>query len=68
MAVFGKTGITITGNMLHKYIMSGMLMEPVAKNLIEPDMGRAETWLNLLASGVTSGSKKFDSNNRPVLF
>ena len=42
--------------------------DTVAKNLIEPDMGRAETWLNLLASGVTSGSKKFDSNNRPVLF
>jgi hypothetical protein len=42
--------------------------DTVAKSLIKPDMGRAETWLNLLASGVTPESKKFDPNNRPVLF
>lgn len=40
----------------------------IAQSLMKPDMGRAESWLNLLASGVKSESELFDPNNRPVLF
>jgi hypothetical protein len=42
--------------------------DTVAKNLLEPDIGRIETWLDLLASGVTEQRKKFDPGNRPALF
>jgi hypothetical protein len=42
--------------------------DKIVENLLGPDIGRVETWLDLLASGVTEQSKKFDPKNRPVLF
>jgi hypothetical protein len=38
------------------------------KELIKPDMGRSMTWLELFANSVTPENKKFNPNNRPVLF
>jgi hypothetical protein len=42
--------------------------DTVVKDLVKPDIGRAVTWLTLLAETVTPESKKFNSTNRPVLF